>query len=170
MMSFDKNVLYFYTVTNRRKQIIVMLGKTTEYSIRSLVYIYIQNMKGERPGFKEIAKNIDSPEEFTGKVLQIITRAGLVSSMKGRGGGFFFDNSKKPLTLLDVINVTEGNEFFYKCGFGLKSCDANTPCPMHDEYATVRESFYNLVNKLTIQSLASKVNHNKAILNRLEIG
>lgn len=146
-----------------------MLGKTTEYAIRSLVYIYIQNMKGGRPGFKEIARNIDSPEGFTGKVLQIITRAGLVSSMKGRGGGFFFDNSEKPLSLLDVINVTEGQEFFHKCGFGLKSCDANNPCPMHDEYVTVRKSFYNLVNKLTIQSLASKINQNKAVLKRLEI-
>lgn len=146
-----------------------MLGKTTEYAIRSLVYIYIQNMKGRRPGFKEVASNIDSPEGFTGKVLQIITRAGLVSSIKGRGGGFFFDNSEKPLTLLDVINVTEGQEFFHKCGFGLKSCDTHNPCPMHDEYVTVRKSFYNLVNKLTIQSLASKVNQNKAIIKRLEI-
>lgn len=144
-----------------------MLGKTTEYAIRSLVYIYIQNMKGGRPGFKEIAKNIDSPEGFTGKVLQIITRNGLVSSMKGRGGGFFFDNSEKPLTLLDVINVTEGQEFFHKCGFGLKSCDAHNPCPMHDEYVTVRNSFYNQVNKLTIQSLANKINKREATLNRL---
>lgn len=146
-----------------------MLGKTTEYAIRSLVYIYIQNMKGRRPGFKEIARNIDSPEGFTGKVLQIITRAGLVSSIKGRGGGFFFDNSEKSLTLLEVIKVTEGQEFFHKCGFGLKSCDAQNPCPMHDEYVTVRKSFYNLVNKLTIQSLASKVNQNRAVLTRLEI-
>ena len=37
-----------------------MLGKTTEYAIRALVYIYIQNIEGERPGFKEIAKMIDS--------------------------------------------------------------------------------------------------------------
>jgi len=146
-----------------------MLGKTTEYAIRSLVYIYIQNLKGERPGFKEIARNIDSPEGFTGKVLQIVTRAGLVSSMKGRGGGFFFDNSEKSLTLLEVINVTEGQEFFHKCGFGLKSCDAQNPCPMHDEYVAVRQSFYSLVNRLTIQSLASKVSQNKAVLKRLEI-
>ncbi len=146
-----------------------MLGKTTEYAIRSLVYIYIQNIDEKRPGFKEIAQNIDSPEEFTAKVLQHITRAKLVSSMKGRGGGFFFDNLKKPLTLFEVIQVTEGQEFFFKCGFGLQSCDGNHPCPMHDEYTMVRDSFYNLVNKLTIQSLASKINQNQAVLTRLKI-
>ncbi len=146
-----------------------MLVKTTEYAIRSLVYIYIQNIQGERPGFREIAENIDSPEGFTGKILQILTRAKLISSMKGRGGGFFFDDPEKPLTLFNVIEVTEGQEFFHKCGFGLQACDANNPCPMHDEYAVVRGSFYKLVNKLTIQSLASKINQNKAVLKRLQI-
>ena len=69
-----------------------MLGKTTEYAIRALVYIYIQNIEGERPGFKEIAKKIDSPEQFTGKVLQNLTRANIVSSMKGREVAFSFMN------------------------------------------------------------------------------
>lgn len=146
-----------------------MLAKTTNYSIRSLVYIYIRNVHGERPGFKEIAGNIGSPEEFTGKVLQILSRSGLVSSIKGRGGGFFFDNPEKPLALFEVIKVTEGEEFFYKCGFGLNSCDAANPCPMHNEYAKVRDSLYNLMKSMTIQSLASKISKNKAVLNRLEI-
>lgn len=30
-----------------------MLGKTTEYTIRALDYIYILDMEGESPGFKE---------------------------------------------------------------------------------------------------------------------
>ncbi len=145
-----------------------MLGKTTEYAIRSLVYIYLKNTDGKRPGFKEIAKNIGSPEEFTGKVLQLITRAGLVSSIKGRGGGFFFDNPDKPLSLFDVMQVTEGQEFFSKCGFGLQSCDENSPCPIHDDYAGVREDFYELMNRQTIQSMALKINQNKAVLSRLE--
>lgn len=146
-----------------------MLSKTTKYSIRSLVYIYMQNVKGERPGFREIAQNIDSPREFTGKVLQTITRSGLISSVKGRGGGFFFEDLEKPLKLLDIMEVTDGQDFFHKCGFGLESCNAENPCPMHDEYAKVRDAFYDLMNNLTIQSLAQKINQNKAVLNRLEI-
>ncbi len=89
-----------------------MLGRTTEYAIRSLVYIYIQNMEGKRSGFKEIAKKIDAPEEFTGKVLQNLTRSGLISSVKGRGGGFFFSDPSIPLTLFEIIEVIEGKEFF----------------------------------------------------------
>jgi Rrf2 family protein len=143
-----------------------MLGKTTEYAIRALVYVYIQNQEGKRPGFKEIAKKINSPEQFTAKVLQSLAREELISSMKGRGGGFFFDDSITPLTLYEVIGVMEGEKFFSKCGFGLKQCDSKNPCPLHYDYSPVREEFFKLVTKQTIQSLANKINENKAVLNR----
>ena len=143
-----------------------MLGKTTEYALRALVYIYIQNQKGKRPGYKEIAKEIDSPEQFTAKVLQNLARAELISSMKGRGGGFFFVDALAPLTLYEVIRVIEGEKFFSKCGFGLKLCDCETPCPLHEDYSPVREGFYKLVKNKTIQSLADKVNEHTAVLTR----
>ena len=144
-----------------------MFGKTTEYAIRALVYIFIQNQEGKRPGFKEISKKIDSPEQFTAKVLQNLARAQLISSMKGRGGGFFFEQSASPLTIYDVIRVMEGEKFFSKCGFGLKRCDGENPCPLHDDYSLVREDFSRLVRKATIQSLAQKINEQKAVLSRL---
>jgi len=144
-----------------------MLGKTTEYAFRALVYIYIQNMKGLRPGFKEIAGMIDSPEQFTAKVLQNLVRAKLISSMKGRGGGFFFNDPTIPISLFKIIETMEGEAYFSKCGFGLSSCDADNPCPLHDSYAPVRDAYFEMVNELTIQSLANKVNKNEAILSRL---
>ena len=144
-----------------------MLSKTTEYAIRALVYVYIQNLEGKRPGYKEIAKEIDSPEQFTAKVLQNLARAELISSMKGRGGGFFFVDTMIPVTLYEVIRVVEGEKFFTKCGFGLKHCDCETPCPLHEDYSSVREGFYQLAKNRTIQTLALKVNDHKAVLIRI---
>jgi len=63
----------------------------------------------------------------------------------------------------------EGKQFFNKCGFGFKSCDAANPCPLHNEYLVVRESFYTLVKKETIQSLAQKVMNKEAVLSRLTL-
>ena len=144
-----------------------MLSKTTEYAIRALVYVYIQNQGGKRPGYKEIAKEIDSPEQFTAKVLQNLARAELVSSMKGRGGGFFFVDDMATVTLYEVIRVIEGEKFFSKCGFGLKLCDCVTPCPLHEGYSSVREGFYELAKTQTIQSLADKASDHKAVLTRI---
>jgi Rrf2 family protein len=144
-----------------------MVGKATEYAIRALVYVYIQNQDGKRPGYKEIAEKTDAPVQFVAKIMQTLTRSQLVSSMKGRGGGFFFDDFVAPLTLYEVIRVMEGEKFFSKCGFGLKRCDSDNPCPLHDEYSIVREGFFHLVTNQTIQTMALKINDRKAILTRL---
>jgi len=143
-----------------------MLGKATEYAIRALVYIYMQNQAGNRPGFREISKKINSPEQFSAKILQQLTREKLLSSIKGRGGGFFFDQPATVLTLFDVIRVMEGDTFFNKCGFGLQRCNSQNPCPLHDEYSLVREGFFMLVKNVTIQSLATKINDHKGVLTR----
>ena len=144
-----------------------MLTKATEYAIRALVYIAIQNFDGKRPGFKEIAEKIESPEQFTAKILQILTRKGLIHSAKGRGGGFFFDKPKDSLPLYEVIRTLEGESFFSKCGFGLRSCSSDSPCPLHSEYMPVRDGFYMLLKKETIQSLANRILEHKAVLTRL---
>ena len=143
-----------------------MLGKTSEYAIRALVFIFMQNQSGKRPGFKEIAEKTKSPEQFTAKILQKLAREQLVSSAKGRGGGFFFDKPGAPLNLYDIIRVLEGESFFSKCGFGLENCNCANPCPMHDEYSPVREGFFNMVKTVTIQYLACKIDDKKGVLTR----
>ncbi len=143
-----------------------MIGKTSEYAIRALVYIYLENQAGKRPGFREIAKGINSPVQFTAKVLQKLTRGKILSSMKGRGGGFFFEQPEAPLNLYEVIRVLEGEVFFYKCGFGLQQCNCENPCPIHDDYGPVRDGYTRLVKKETIQSLASKIDSRNGVLAR----
>ncbi|MCF8304199.1 MAG: Rrf2 family transcriptional regulator [Bacteroidales bacterium] len=145
-----------------------MLSKTTEYAIRALVYIEIQNRQGHRPGFSEIAKGIESPEHFTAKILQTLTRYELVNSIRGRGGGFFFDKEEE-LTLYEVIITLEGEKYFSKCVLGLKSCDSVNPCPLHHEFVKIRNQLYFLVRNETIQSLASEIDNGKAVLNRMDL-
>jgi Rrf2 family protein len=134
-----------------------MFNKETEYALRGLVYIKLQNLLGRRPGTVEVAKEIEAPQFFTAKILQRLVRFGFLESLKGKGGGFFFDENKTDLPLIRLITATEGDKSFYGCGFGLKQCDENNPCPLHEKYAPIRESIMNLVSEETVQSLAEKV-------------
>ena len=145
-----------------------MLAKSTEYAIRALVYIEIQNQAGRRPGVKEIAREVSLPEAYTGKFLQILTKQGLIRSAKGRGGGFFFDKSTRPLTLQNVVRVMEGERYFNKCGLGFNGCDSHAPCPIHNEYIRVKQELFELFEKQTIEGLANNVKEGLAVLYRHE--
>ena len=139
-----------------------MFSKETEYAIRGLVYIKLQNLKNKRPGTEEVSREIEAPQFFTAKILQRLVRNGFLESIKGRGGGFYFDPSKPDLPLIDVISATEGNRSYSGCGFGLKQCDENNPCPLHEKYSSVRDSISRMVSEESVQSLAEKVFNNQA--------
>lgn len=139
-----------------------MFNKETEYALRGLVYIKLQNLKGRRPGTAEVSKEIEAPPFFTAKILQRLVRSGLLESLKGKGGGFFFDPEKPELQLVKLVSATEGDRSFTGCGIGLKYCDKANPCPLHEKYAPIRESINNLLSEETVQSLAQKV-HKKEI-------
>jgi Rrf2 family protein len=133
-----------------------MFNKETEYALRGLVYIQLQNTNGRRPGIVEIAKEIEAPQFYTAKILQRMVKLGLVSSLKGKGGGFYFEEGKKDIPLEELIIQTEGNKTLTGCGFGLKHCDCENPCPLHEQYAPIREAINKLVSTETIQSLAKR--------------
>ena len=134
-----------------------MFNKETEYALRGLVYINLQNLKGRRPGTSEVAKEIEAPPFFTAKILQRLVRSGFLRSMKGKGGGFFFDPDKPDLAIISLISAIEGDRSFSGCSFGLKQCDSNNPCPLHEKYAPIKDALNKLITEETVQSLAEKV-------------
>jgi len=141
-----------------------MFNKETEYAIRGLVYIQLQNFEGKRPGITEIAEQIDAPYFYTAKILQRLVRQGFIVSQKGKGGGFYFDTKEPDLPLKQLIIAIEGDTLFQGCGFGLKQCDENNPCPLHDKYAEIRNALNQLVTEENVQSLAQKTLRGEEIL------
>jgi Rrf2 family protein len=98
------------------------------------------------------------------KILQRMVKQGFVQSLKGKGGGFYFEKDKEEIALKEVLNTTEGNKILSDCGFGLKQCDDNNPCPLHARYAPIREAINNLVSTETILSQAEKYTLKSKIL------
>lgn len=134
-----------------------MFNKETEYALRGLVYIKLQNLRNKRPGIAEVAKEIDAPPFYIAKILQRLVRSGFIKSIKGKGGGFFFEKDKPDIPLAELISETGSDKAFTGCGFGLKHCDEQNPCPLHEKYAPIRDSISRLVSEETVQSLAEKV-------------
>ena len=143
-----------------------MFNKETEYALRGLIYIKLQNLRNRRPGTAEISREIDAPPFFIAKILQRLVRSGFLESIKGKGGGFYFDPEKPDLPIKKLINATEGERSYSGCGIGMKNCDEKNPCPLHEKYAPIRDSINKLVSGETVQSLAEKVYKREFDLNK----
>lgn len=143
-----------------------MLTKGSEYAIRALLYIQLQNWEGKRPGVIEIAREIEAPEAYSAKILHMLTSRNFLDSAKGRGGGFFYSDQQPERELYDIIVHLEGDQLFTKCGIGLKNCSSENPCPLHHEFIKVREELIHIFKNESIRTLAEKIRDGSAVLKR----
>ncbi|WP_440880866.1 RrF2 family transcriptional regulator [Tenacibaculum sp. C7A-26P2] len=146
-------------------QIIFMFSKSCEYGLRAIIYIAKQTSLGNKTSVKEIAEATDSPVAFTGKILQKLTKNNIVQSIKGPYGGFLIDEDKtKSTNLSEIVKVIDGNHIYTRCGLGLKECNANSPCPMHDKFINIRSDLKSMLQSTSIYDLIkSNTGKSKAI-------
>jgi Rrf2 family protein len=144
-----------------------MFSKTCEYAIRAMIFIAQKSKAGRRVGIKEIAKAIDAPEYFIAKILQDLSRKGLVQSFKGPAGGFYLeDDETSQCSMADIVKAVDGDKLFTGCGLGLKNCSENRPCPIHKVFKRVREDIYNILEDARIGEFSKQLEKNLTFLKR----
>ena len=143
-----------------------MFSKACEYGIRAMMYIAQKSKEGERIGIKEISKGIDSPEAFVAKILQDLSRKGLVMSIRGPNGGFYIDSKPQKITLADVVTAIDGNDLFTGCGLGLRACNEKKPCPIHDEFKAIREKLKTMLESAYVEEFTESLEKKLSFLKR----
>lgn len=144
-----------------------MFSKTCGYGLRACVFIALEGRNGHKLGIQEIAREIESPMYFTGKILQSLVKAKIIGSVKGPNGGFFMPEDALPVPVIRILEVLGCDGFFQQCALGLRNCSDKHPCPLHVEFKGIRESFRELLTRTSVQQLARDIlNGNGNILNR----
>lgn len=131
-----------------------MFSKTCEYGLRAVIFIAHQSSQQKKVSLITVSKEINSPQAFTAKILQQLTKANIIDSVKGPYGGFAIDTDKmKTLMLSEVVRILDGDSIYTGCGLGLKQCDANSPCPMHYKFIEIREKLKMMLENTSLESL-----------------
>lgn len=144
-----------------------MFSKACEYAIRAMLYVAGKSREKARVGIKEIAAAIDSPEPFMAKILQDLSRKGLISSIKGPHGGFFLEESHLKGSIADVVTAIDGDQLFTGCGLGLKACNEKKPCPIHFEFKEIRSNLKSMLQSTTLEDFAGNLEKRRYYLKRV---
>ncbi len=107
-----------------------MISQTTEYALRAVVYL-AQHAE-ESWTTKQIAAATRVPAGYLSKVLQGLSRSGLITSQRGRHGGFQLTGDPEQLTILEVVNAVEPIRRINHCPLNLGS-HGDELCPLHKQ-------------------------------------
>ncbi len=95
----------------------------------------------------EISQALDSPEPFTAKILQQLTKVDLLMSMKGKNGGFTLGRAPEKIKICDIVVSIDGEKAVKKCILGLRDCSSENPCPLHHKYYKIKSDIRdNILN------------------------
>ena len=134
-----------------------MFSKACEYGIRAMLHIARTSKVGTRVGIRDIAKAIDSPEPFMAKILQDLSRKGLVLSIKGPNGGFYMNEVHQKISLAEIVTAIDGDQLFNGCGLGLKACNEKKPCPIHYEFKAIRTNLKAMLQTTALEDLTENL-------------
>lgn len=144
-----------------------MFSKACEYAIRATIYIAVQSSQNLRVGLKDISKEIDSPEPFTAKILQQLSKNNIIESIKGPHGGFQIDkNDMSKIKLSQIVLAIDGDSIYKGCGLGFKECSEKQPCPVHDKFKTIRDELKDMLENTTVLELSLGLKKGLTFLHR----
>lgn len=92
----------------------VIFSKKCEYGMQAILYLAAQE-KNTLVSAEEISRVLKIPREFISKILQSLRDSGLISSTKGKSGGFSLAKPASRIKLIDVVAAIDGLEMFDTC-------------------------------------------------------
>jgi Rrf2 family protein len=132
-----------------------MFSKACEYGIRASIFIAKNSYEGKRVSPKKISEEINSPQAFTAKILQILVKHDIINSVKGAYGGFEIDKNRiATIKLSQIVEAIDGDNIYKGCGLGLKKCNDKHPCPVHDKFINIREGLKTMLENTNLEELA----------------
>lgn len=136
-----------------------MLSNTCKYGVRAIIYLALEN-SDKRVGIKQISEDLNIPSPFLSKILQLLAKNKILKSTKGPHGGFSLGRDASEITIMDVVKIIDGMDFFNTCLIGMQSCtDPDSPiqCPIHSQYDPIRRQTRELFENTNFAQLAESI-------------
>jgi Rrf2 family protein len=130
-----------------------MISQSTEYALRAVVCLAEE--PDSRLSTARIAETTRVPPGYLSKVLQALARAGLVTSVPGRVGGFRLTRSPTSITVLDVVNAVDPVKRIESCPLGLRSHRTRL-CPLHRRLDEAAEALERAFAATTIAEIVGE--------------
>ncbi len=130
-----------------------MITKEADYAIRTVLFLS-SNEDEELRSTAEMAEQMFIPYRFLRKIVRKLAAAGIVKSIRGKGGGIVLVRPKETISLLEIL------ELFDPKSVRLNSChvkDADCPridvCTMHSQMAKVQQLTNSQLAEITFDKL-----------------
>jgi Rrf2 family protein len=131
----------------------MQLTRAADYAVRVMVHL-AGLPPGTRASRADLAIAAECPEQFLSKVLQSLTRAGLVVSHRGNTGGFELPVIHQGASILEVVEAIEGPIRLNVCLTSDQACNRQKWCPAHVVWQRAQDAMVDVLRDTSLAALA----------------
>ena len=129
------------------------LTKKADYGLIALKHLAVNSGEASSSA-KAIADCYGIPLPLLAKILQKLTKLGMLQSLPGTNGGYKLARSAKTITALEVIRAIDGPIILTSCFTAHGECDQSEKCTVREPLRKVHEGILNLLNTITISDMS----------------
>ena len=104
----------------------------------------------------ELAGDLNMPRPFLRKILQRLSKVGIVRSARGKAGGFMLVKNPDKLTLADFIEAFQGPFSINECVFKKKVCPNTKVCALKRKIDEIEDYVEAQLRSASIGSILNK--------------
>ena len=131
-----------------------LITRDTDYALRALCYI--AKNKGELSSTAELAKYLDIPRPFLRKILQALSRKGVLKSYKGNSGGFILMKDPSRVFLTDLIKIFQGPFILNECSLKKHPCPNIKRCFLRKKITKIEGYVLKELKGISVACLLKK--------------
>lgn len=131
------------------------LTKKADYGLIAVKHLALPG-RDAAASAKEIADAYGMPLPLLAKILQKLTKTGLLVSVPGSSGGYKLAKRPEKISALEVIHAIDGPIILTTCFTARGQCHQSDRCTVREPLRKVHEAIIDLLGKITISEMASE--------------
>lgn len=137
----------------------MQLTRAADYGVRVMVHLAMLP-EGKRALLPDLAGATDAPGSFLSKVLQALAHAEMISSRRGKTGGFAILPRGRDASMRQVIEAIDGPVSLNVCLDGGKDCERKSWCPAHAVWARAQRAMMDVLMSISVTEMAARASSN----------
>lgn len=130
-----------------------MLSQSVGYTANALGAIAAAG--GKPLLVKEIAQACDIPAPYLAKIINALSRKGIVNTQRGIGGGVTLAREPRAITLYDLCVALDDPITEPRCMLGTAQCSDERACPAHKFWSAERARVVEFLKRTTVADVAA---------------
>ncbi len=131
------------------------------YALRLMVDLALSG-QGQPISLKDVAQRQQLSDKYLEQIVTPLSRAGLVRSVRGAGGGYLLTRRPEEYTVGEILRPLEGDLAPVECATDAQFCERSGQCVTVELWQQIHRAVSEVVDRTTLADLVARQREKQA--------